>query len=426
MYVTGMDSLSLFHDQTPAANEAVSVIATMLAAADALASTGNLLASLNKAIGFSLFQADEWGFAGSRRFVSDLVSFTCSKPVAPADSPDHTGACLNPVYPSLAFQEISLNNLEVIAIDQLGLAPAPGATTLDFSAIVQSTTDSANVLTALHTAATSLGPQVTLTTTQSATAMPPTPLTSFLKESNSLHSAVLAGYVDTSGGANPFVFNDPRYHSHLDTTTYLDPTTVTTSATLLARSLFSLAGGADASLTSINADDSLVRQLCHCLTEDFNCPLFKPFITSEKEDLEHYLGGGVYIAPVPSPPSYYSGVLAYYQGQPMLLKKSQGSSQLFGAYSGSDPFDPEQDKVRACCSSGSSSAAKVIHLPFKTQHPSPNFYFATRCMLPLSLLNWPCEVFLVIPLVPRSPLISEVKAVPPLPTAPLGRVAAPS
>ena len=343
----GMDSLSLFHDHTPAANEAVSVIATILAAADALANTGPLVASLNKAIGFSFFQADEWGFAGSRRFVNDLTSFTCSKPVSAAASPDGTGACLNPIHPSLAFQSIDLNNMEVIAVGQLGLAPAAGATTLDLSAIVQSTTDSAAALTALHTAATSLGSAVQLTTALSTTALPPSPLTSFLRASNNMNGAILAGYADSSGGVNPLTFNDPRYHSHFDTTTYLDPPTVTTSATLLARSLFSLAGGADGSLTLITANDTLVQQLCKCLTTDLKCPLLKPFITSETNNLLDYLKGvHIYLSPVPSPPTYYSGVFTDYQSQPILLKDIHGPMQAYGAYSGTDTYNPENDKVR--------------------------------------------------------------------------------
>jgi hypothetical protein len=68
-------------------------------------------------------QAEEWGFAGSRRFVQDLSSFQCTHAVSPASAArDGAGACLSPTRPSLAFADFSLTSIDhVIAVDQVDI-----------------------------------------------------------------------------------------------------------------------------------------------------------------------------------------------------------------------------------------------------------------------------------------------------------------
>jgi len=75
-------------------------------------------------VGFALFQGEEFGLVGSRRFAADVAaassgsssssgsgngegsgegSFACRNRVAAAAN-GGTDACLDPVYPSLAFE----------------------------------------------------------------------------------------------------------------------------------------------------------------------------------------------------------------------------------------------------------------------------------------------------------------------------------
>ncbi|EKU19967.1 hypothetical protein NGA_2100320, partial [Nannochloropsis gaditana CCMP526] len=66
-------------------------------------------APYNLAVAF--FQADEWGFAGSRRFARDISpgGVDCTATVPDNSSRDGSGACVGPdgVYPSMAFKDLA-------------------------------------------------------------------------------------------------------------------------------------------------------------------------------------------------------------------------------------------------------------------------------------------------------------------------------
>lgn len=361
LLTAAMDGTSLFRDMTPAANEAVASIVALLAATSALANASALGAiDINTApnnLAVALFQGDEWGFVGSRRFAQDIAlgGVTCvNDPVVPLNlSRDGSGACVGPtgVYPSLAFTDLELGKLvHVLAVDQVGVLPPQvnaDDPSVPLTALYDGDGDDAAptvVLEALAAAVASLrgggsaaAATAEVTPLSSPGAMPPTPLTSFLREARStalpvpLSGVVLAGYNGDKGGA----FLDPRYHSHQDNVTFLgeDPAiALGTVATLLARTAWGLMVGGDAppdaaTLATIEVEPAFVSALLTCMTEDWNCPLLKQFRQGEMENLKHYLGRSyVYTPPVPSTPNYYSGIIASYQGLPLAVTHNNNAN----------------------------------------------------------------------------------------------------
>jgi nicastrin len=89
------------------------VIATLLAARQ-LKEKG-ALGDLEKQIIFTYFTGEAYGYIGSTRFVNDIMSFECK------ERNDKTGACKNPIAPSLAFQNIKMDKIAgIIEVDQVG------------------------------------------------------------------------------------------------------------------------------------------------------------------------------------------------------------------------------------------------------------------------------------------------------------------
>ncbi|EWM23993.1 nicastrin [Nannochloropsis gaditana] len=335
LLTTAMDGLSFFHERTPAANEAVASILTLLAATSALknASRAGALdldaAPYNLAVAF--FQADEWGFAGSRRFARDISpgGVDCPATVPDNSSRDGSGACVGSdgVYPSMAFKDLAEKGfVHVLAVDQVGVLGTGGqAGSLPLTALYDKTPPTA-VLDAIDRAAASMAPSqaVMVTSLDGSGALPPSPFTSFARGTPALSGAILTGYGET--------FIDPRYHSHEDTAAVLDPTALSSVAALVARAFWKLAAGpgegaaSAAELEAIGVEPAFVSDLLDCLTRDWDCPAMKAFRDSEISNLKDYLQMSyLYTPPVPRPPTYYAGVLAPYQGLPLVQHLDKSS-----------------------------------------------------------------------------------------------------
>ena len=138
-----LDSAALFHEHALGANDAAASIAALLAAADALGSCRAELARLPRQLVFALFQGDEFGFLGSRRFARDLAESAapareragaiwpggCENEIAGDRTASGLPLCLAPtVYPNLAFRALSRDagaGIDlVVALDQIGLRSA--------------------------------------------------------------------------------------------------------------------------------------------------------------------------------------------------------------------------------------------------------------------------------------------------------------
>jgi nicastrin len=77
---------------------------------------------LSKRIVFSLFNAEGWGFSGSRRFLRDMKAFNGCK----RNHPSNEMRCEEPYYSDMAFQYVKLDRVD--ALIELGQLLPNGAT----------------------------------------------------------------------------------------------------------------------------------------------------------------------------------------------------------------------------------------------------------------------------------------------------------
>jgi Nicastrin len=205
-----IDSTAEFHDLAYGANDASASIAAMLGAAEAIGRSSDLSSFTSQPM-FLFANADEWGLAGSRRFVKDLFAFQCDNAISGNQTRTGLPLCTAPVYPTTLFQDIlptgSVSDITaLLGVDQIGESNGQfyvHPIHLDH----QITTD---IMT--NVKVTDGDVAVTISNANTAVtngALPPTPLTSFVQYSADLNNgAILTGYSDS--------FLDPRYHTRLD------------------------------------------------------------------------------------------------------------------------------------------------------------------------------------------------------------------
>jgi hypothetical protein len=177
--------------------------------------------SFPKQLLFFAANADEWGFAGSRRFTDDIASFSCQNPVE-ANESRSTGLplCADPVYPNTLFSSIlrssdgsSVTIDSALSLDQIGFA-APeysyGGSYFYGHALNPSESSVTSVI--ANAAKTVNGVHYT---SVPASGLPPTPLTTFVKRFGDMknRAAVISGY--------GYKFRDPRYHTQYDNSSHV-------------------------------------------------------------------------------------------------------------------------------------------------------------------------------------------------------------
>ncbi|KDO21716.1 hypothetical protein SPRG_13132 [Saprolegnia parasitica CBS 223.65] len=268
MAMAAMDTNAFSHVYAPGANAGASGLVALLAAADAFKSIPS--SALSKHIVFAAFQAEAYGFVGSRRFLADLTAKAnnCARTIT-ATTPFGTAFCARPLSTSVAISGLSMGRIEAaIAIDQVGVGSNfsvhinPSAPTAAMQSVVDSLTKAPSALGAVAKS--------------SVSGVPPGPLVSFLNDKEygnaSLVAAVLSGYDKAFPAA---------YHSRFDLNTSIDATAVTTAAQVLAEALFASAAGSG-STPVVNG--TLVAEMVACITTDWSCPLMKavstPFVNS--------------------------------------------------------------------------------------------------------------------------------------------------
>lgn len=154
---------------------------------------------------FFFANAEEWGYAGSRRFARDISEgISCEANVSASDSPTGMPFCTAPIYPSTMFEKIGNAGISnILAIDQVGKLQNGQ---LYLHALAQSP----NTFNTIINANSGID-GVTVSASSISSHIPPTPMSSFFHEFDNLKSSgvVLSGY-----DAN---FNDPLYHTRFDT-----------------------------------------------------------------------------------------------------------------------------------------------------------------------------------------------------------------
>ncbi|KAG2893027.1 hypothetical protein PC114_g16392 [Phytophthora cactorum] len=235
MAMAGMDATSLSHVLAPGANTGASGLVALLAAAHALKGLPD--SAFDKKVVFAAFQAEKFGFVGSRKFLSDLQKFTknpegaCAYPVDDSTSPMGPSFCTYPMLSSTEFANLKLANISyAIAVDQVGILPKSGNFTVHLNPHAN---DSSDLIDAILNA-----PSAASVAEGSTGSLPPTPLTSFVNDAEygqrDLVSAVLAGYDDS-------YTSERTYNSRHDEFTLLDVDAVVQAAQVLAESIFTLA-----------------------------------------------------------------------------------------------------------------------------------------------------------------------------------------
>lgn len=321
----GIDSMAFFHDLAFGANDAAASVAAVLAAAVAVGQSQPSSFSLQPL--FFLANAEEWGYAGSRRFVRDISSgISCEAVVESAASGTGLPLCTAPVYPSTLFASIELDSISnVVAVDQVGKLANGNL----YVHAMHDDSPTADAILGIDFGVD--GYEVSASST--AENIPPSPLTSFVSELGSLGKTgvVLSGY--------DAVFGDPKYHSVYDATNAsVSAGDVIAAATILAKTVVSLSGGDVTSMAAV--DSEWTTSLLECLVSDWSCPLMQEYISAEKANIEYSLHGSVSMDAGTVPPTYYTGTLNAASGG---LPVVQHDQYIYGKYTGE--WEPERDRA---------------------------------------------------------------------------------
>ncbi|KAI9329253.1 Nicastrin-domain-containing protein [Zopfochytrium polystomum] len=287
IFVTaGLDARSFFLDSSWGVATATSNYVALIAVAQALSVGPIPMANLSKTIVFTAFSAEQFGFAGSKRFVQDLTTpFKCFQ-----QSADPTGgcpfqnfACSNPCVPFLDFTNINFDNIDSILefnqVSGIGLQNPDQATIfmhVDDMADVAATNLAQNFVGSIQTA---FPQSQVLRNVSIAPAwadglnrrLPPSSSMAFLAKKR-IPAVVFGDYKDS--------YTNRFYNSELeDNTTWnrSHAAVICGLATQVARGLFVLAGGSKTAATSVTTNCSLVEELMFCFTQNMTCELFRQF-----------------------------------------------------------------------------------------------------------------------------------------------------
>lgn len=261
LMVASMDSASFFRDKSIGADSPLSGLISMLAAVDALSQIKGLN-DLAKQLVFVVFTGEAWGYLGSRRFLLELDQ--------------HTEAVNG------------LNNTLIETVMEIG-SVGKGKTFFAHTTGVSPATD--EILKALQHARDSLGTESVNISTASTSnpGLPPSSLMAFLRKNSQTSGIVLEDF-DTA-------FTNKFYHSHLDDLSNINSSSIVDAASLVARTLYILASDKKdltaASISSVNVNTSLVKELLGCLLicePGLSCELVKRYISPASSCPSHYVG----------------------------------------------------------------------------------------------------------------------------------------
>ena len=286
------DSTAEFHQLATGANDAMSSLAAVMIIAEALSRISS--DTLQRQPMIFLANADEWGFSGSRRFVRDLYAFTCTLPIGASSSASGLPFCLDPIYPNTLFQKIKDSDIDmVIALDQIGVLDSSDTLYMHHQLIRSSGINPTQLeelqedtVNSLYTIAVDLEIGVQEVEIPQNGAIPPTPLTSFIRGAEELSNSSFLGVTITGYGSSSFI--DPSYHTRLDE--MVDSSSmkenIFKASRLVLAMVLSVSG---ISRTAVSINDDLADSLVDCLYYNWTCSVLKPYIDSELSNLNEYI-----------------------------------------------------------------------------------------------------------------------------------------
>ncbi|KNC48828.1 nicastrin [Thecamonas trahens ATCC 50062] len=297
LLTTAMDATAFFHDSARGADNDVSGLVALLSAAATLHNvSAHYPGSLTAEFVYGAFTAEAWGYYGSRTWARDVARpFYC-------DKPDGAG-CDRPFQFDTSFTKLDAATIAgVLDVRQVGFA-SPDEPRRALYAHIQSGGASGDASAALRTELESLSESDDAPILVRAGSTPGIPVsTSFLPPSSilGLGEALPPGTPAVHLTQHRAEFVNRYYNSMYDTGAVIDEAYVCEAASTLARSAFALASD-DAVPAWLSANCTLVSQLLHCLTADFDCELVRSVIPAAGA----------------SEPSYYSSIFRFSMVTPL-------------------------------------------------------------------------------------------------------------
>lgn len=348
MAVTRMDSFSMFEEAYPSADNQVSGIVAMLAAAEAIGKVKETVQQADKDIMFTFFQGEAFDYIGSGRMVYEM----------------ERGNFPLPYGSHLA--EISLRHISsIVEVNQLAHRddgklwihrdPVSGS-----NATIATEVD--RLMNLLKTIGQSLG--TAIDSINQSQALPPASVQSFLKKRN-ISAVVITDHKEE--------FTNKYYNSRFDTkqtinasypadlnkTDWYDHVTeqaerLAKVSTLLARYLYKEATG---EATDLSANESTVTHLLYCFLISPQCELFGEVLSGDKakeldkrdKPYQFYVGVDWQINEVTS---LTNQLMLRYLGEPRVnvsekdCKRPDGNNIYQYSYmQGPEVIDPETNKT---------------------------------------------------------------------------------
>lgn len=268
-----LDATAMFHDVAAGANAAMSGLIVLLAAAEAYAAAlraaeaavapGEAKATPAKRVAFAAFAAEDWGYAGSRRFLWELAGGGADAGFGAANVGDVLG--LGDVDAAIELGAIGLAHRRIppdVASPAVFVHAAPGVGGAGLAdAIIETGADV---------------PGVSLRRSADGVPFPPSSTFSLLRRDAAIPAAVLAEYDDR--------YIDPFYGGAFDSgVDAVDPARMARVAVVLAKTLLNVAAGfppgsAQLARATEGVDgagvDATTRELVTCLVDPavgFDC-----------------------------------------------------------------------------------------------------------------------------------------------------------
>lgn len=274
-----MDSQSAFPTMSVGADAYSSGVITLLSIADMMTRVHTFqyftdtikapvpVTNLSHHIVYTLFNAEAWGYSGSRRLLRDVIKYSGCNQI---DS-QNPSKCLDPPMDDMSYQYLRPDRIDhLIEIGQL--VPYNMSSNLTVYAHSMKPMTASILLKQLQTNA--AGSVKVLQASSTDGLLPPSSTHTFFKYASSISQVVLTSHQHE--------FVNTHYASPLDTlsSTFFNDSSMQNmcdTATTIGQSVYKLAGGSILNSLTYTANCTLIRELWQCLGVNAACPLISRF-----------------------------------------------------------------------------------------------------------------------------------------------------